>query len=52
MFDIQENLKKLPDTPGVYMHKDALGQVIYVGKAISLRNRVRQYFQSSKNQSP
>ena len=34
------------------MHKDALGQVIYVGKAISLRNRVRQYFQSSKNQSP
>ena len=52
MFDIQENLKKLPDTPGVYMHKDALGQVIYVGKAISLRSRVRQYFQSSKNQSP
>ena len=34
MFDIQENLKKLPDSPGVYMHKDALGQVIYVGKAI------------------
>ena len=52
MFDIQENLKKLPDSPGVYMHKDALGQVNYVGKAISLRNRVRQYFQSSKNQSP
>ena len=52
MSDIQENLKKLPDSPGVYMHKDALGQVIYVGKAISLRNRVRQYFQSSKNQSP
>ena len=52
MFDIQENLKKLPDTPGVYMHKDALGQVIYVGKAVSLRNRVRQYFQSSRNQSP
>ena len=46
MFDIKENLKKLPDTPGVYMHKDKLGQVIYVGKAISLRNRVRQYFQS------
>lgn len=52
MFDIKENLKKLPDTPGVYMHKDKLGQVIYVGKAISLRNRVRQYFQSSANQSP
>lgn len=52
MFDIKENLKKLPDCPGVYMHKDSLGQVIYVGKAISLRNRVRQYFQSSANHSP
>ena len=52
MFDIKENLKKLPDEPGVYMHKDKLGQVIYVGKAISLRNRVRQYFQSSANHSP
>lgn len=50
MFDIQENLKKLPDKPGVYIHKDKLGQVIYVGKAISLKNRVRQYFQSPKNQ--
>lgn len=47
MFDIKENLKKLPDKPGVYLHKDSLGQVIYVGKAISLRNRVRQYFQNS-----
>ena len=52
MFDIKENLKKLPDEPGVYMHKDKLGQVIYVGKAVSLRSRVRQYFQSSANQSP
>ena len=52
MFDIRENLKKLPDCPGVYMHKDKLGQVIYVGKAISLRNRVRQYFQSSSRQDP
>ena len=52
MFDIKENLKKLPDTPGVYMHKDKMGQVIYVGKAISLRNRVRQYFQSQKNMAP
>ena len=52
MFDIKENLKKLPDCPGVYMHKDRLGQVIYVGKAVSLKNRVRQYFQSSANQSP
>ncbi len=48
MFDIKENLKKLPDAPGVYMHKDALGNIIYVGKARSLKNRVRQYFQSSK----
>ena len=52
MFDIKENLKKLPDCPGVYIHKDRLGQVIYVGKAISLRNRVRQYFQSSRNMDP
>lgn len=52
MFDIKENLKKLPDSPGVYIHKDKLGQVIYVGKAISLRNRVRQYFQSSRNMDP
>lgn len=49
MFDIKENLKKLPDSPGVYIHKDRLGGVIYVGKAVSLRNRVRQYFQSQKN---
>ena len=52
MFDIQENLKMLPDSPGVYMHKDKLGQVIYVGKAISLKNRVRQYFQSSRYMDP
>lgn len=52
MFDIQENLKKLPDSPGVYMHKDKLGQVIYVGKAVSLKNRVRQYFQSSRRMDP
>lgn len=48
MFDIDENLKKLPDSPGVYMHRDKLGNVIYVGKAISLKNRVRQYFRSQK----
>ena len=53
MFDIQDNLKKLPDSPGVYIHKDSLGEVIYVGKAISLKNRVRQYFQSSyQNTNP
>ncbi|MBR5925976.1 MAG: GIY-YIG nuclease family protein, partial [Firmicutes bacterium] len=48
-FDIQEELKKLPDCPGVYIHKDKTGQIIYVGKAISLRKRVRQYFQHPKN---
>ncbi len=52
MFDIREQLKKLPDSPGVYLHKDAFGQIIYVGKAISLRNRVRQYFNSPRNQPP
>ena len=52
MFDIKENLKKLPDCPGVYLHKDRLGQVIYVGKAVSLRNRVRQYFQSAAKTNP
>lgn len=52
MFDIQENLKKLPDKPGVYLHKNKLGEVIYVGKAISLKNRVRQYFQSPKRLEP
>jgi len=46
-WDIEENLKKLPDSPGVYMHKDKLGQVIYVGKAVSLKSRVRQYFRAS-----
>lgn len=49
MFNIQEELKKLPDKPGVYIMKDKDDEIIYVGKAISLKNRVRQYFQSSKN---
>lgn len=52
MFDIQEQLKNLPEQPGVYIMKDRQKNVIYVGKAKSLRNRVRQYFQSSKNHSP
>ena len=52
MFDIKEELKKLPDCPGCYLHKDEFGQIIYVGKAVSLRNRVRQYFQSPRNQTP
>lgn len=52
MFDIQEELKKLPQKPGVYIMKDVTDNIIYVGKAINLKNRVRQYFQSLKNQAP
>lgn len=48
-FDIQEELKKLPGKPGVYIMHDEKDNIIYVGKAISLKNRVRQYFQSSRN---
>ena len=51
MFDIQEHLKQLPDEPGVYLMKDKFDNIIYVGKAKILKNRVRQYFQSSKNHS-
>ena len=51
MFDIQEELKKLPDKPGVYLMHDKNDEIIYVGKAIVLKNRVRQYFQSSRNQT-
>ena len=49
---IEEKLKLLPSEPGVYKMFNAAGEVIYVGKAISLKNRVRQYFQSSKNHAP
>lgn len=52
MFDIQEELKKLPGKPGVYLMHDEKDEIIYVGKAISLKNRVRQYFQSSRNKGP
>ena len=51
MFDIQEELKKLPRQPGVYIMKDG-DTILYVGKAINLHNRVRQYFQSSRGKSP
>jgi len=47
MFDIQEELKKLPDRPGVYLMHDKNDTIIYVGKAVSLKNRVRQYFRAS-----
>lgn len=46
---IQEKLKLLPDKPGVYKMFNAQGELIYVGKAVNLKNRVRQYFQSQKN---
>ena len=52
MFDIQEELKKLPARPGVYLMHDSSDEIIYVGKAISLKNRVRQYFQDSRNVTP
>ena len=52
MFDIQEELKKLPAKPGVYIMHDVHDDIIYVGKAIILKNRVRQYFQSSRNHTP
>ncbi|MCI9488256.1 MAG: excinuclease ABC subunit UvrC [Lachnospiraceae bacterium] len=51
MFDIEEELKKLPGKPGVYLMHDEKDEIIYVGKAISLKNRVRQYFQSSRGKT-
>lgn len=51
-FNIQEELKKLPGKPGVYIMHDAKDAIIYVGKAISLKNRVRSYFRESTNKSP
>lgn len=50
MFNIEEELKKLPDTPGVYIMHDAQDAIIYIGKAVSLRKRVHQYFQASHNE--
>ena len=51
MFVISEELKKLPDKPGVYIMHDAKDEIIYVGKAVNLKNRVRQYFQSGRNRT-
>lgn len=50
MFDFEEELKKLPEKPGVYIMHDANDAIIYVGKAVKLRNRVRQYFRPSHNE--
>ena len=52
MFDIKEELKKLPAKPGVYLMHDKSDAIIYVGKAISLKNRVRQYFEAGRRVSP
>jgi excinuclease ABC subunit C len=49
---LQEKLKNLPNQAGVYFHKDKTGQIIYVGKAAILKNRVRQYFQKSRRRDP
>lgn len=51
MFDFEYHIKNLPDRPGVYLMKNSLGEVIYVGKAKVLKNRVKSYFQNSKNHS-
>lgn len=52
MFNIEEELRKLPDKPGVYLMHDKNDTIIYVGKAVVLKNRVRQYFQSNRGKSP
>lgn len=49
---LQSRLAELPKTPGVYFHKNASGEIIYVGKAARLNNRVRQYFQKSRARDP
>ena len=50
-FDIQEELKNLPTGPGVYLHHNEEGEIIYIGKAKNLKNRVSQYFQTSRERS-
>src|SRR5476651_2075622 len=49
---VEQKLNELPKSPGVYFHKDKAGEIIYVGKAAVLRNRVRQYFQASRGRDP
>ena len=51
-FIIEDELKKLPGKPGVYLMHGEKDEIIYVGKAISLKNRVRQYFQKNSNHTP
>src|SRR3954452_3591341 len=52
MSKVEDKLKQLPKTPGVYFHKDKSGEIIYIGKAANLRSRVRQYFQNSRGFDP
>src|SRR3954470_20331428 len=52
MDKLATRLSELPTTPGVYFHKDVKGEIIYIGKAANLRNRVRQYFQKSRGFDP
>ncbi|HYB41648.1 MAG TPA: GIY-YIG nuclease family protein, partial [Candidatus Methylomirabilis sp.] len=49
---LEEKIDQVPDRPGVYIYKDGKGQVIYIGKAASLRSRVRSYFQESRPRDP
>ena len=49
---LAKKLETLPAAPGVYFHKDKTGEIIYVGKAAVLKNRVRQYFRHDKNRDP
>lgn len=49
---VAEKLKLLPESPGVYIMKDEHGHIIYVGKAVVLKNRVRQYFQNNRSHTP
>ena len=49
---LEKKLSNLPQSPGVYFHKNAKGEIIYIGKAASLRSRVRQYFQKSRTRDP
>jgi excinuclease ABC subunit C len=50
--EVEKKLKALPTSPGVYFYKDIKGEIIYIGKASNLRNRVRQYFQKSRAFDP
>src|SRR5665647_1673501 len=52
MFAIKDELKKMPDKSGVYIMRNEKDEIIYVGKAVNLKNRVRQYFHASANYAP